>query len=305
MTPKQLEVFVQVVQLGSVTAVARVLDMSQPSVSKSLALAEQQMGFALFERLDGRMQPTPEARQVYEEACRVQESMVRFDRFIEQVRRYSVGQLRVCATPALAINVLPQAARHFREAFPEHGLVVDMYLNNEIEDAIANRQYDVGFVLEPDDASIPGRDVVSRGRMVCVMPRDHRLASRKAVSWQDLDARELVYITTDARIVAMMANAIDGFRERPVSALETNRYTMAINLVRQGIGVTLVDEFALAGAARDDIAVVPLAPRIPVVVRAVRGGRQVVADQSDRFIGEMRGLLRSTGTGDKPVRRKT
>ena len=53
MTPKQLEVFISIVQLGSVTAAAAQLAMSQPSVSKSLALIEQQMGFSLFERYQG------------------------------------------------------------------------------------------------------------------------------------------------------------------------------------------------------------------------------------------------------------
>jgi DNA-binding transcriptional LysR family regulator len=295
MTPKQLEVFVHVVELGSVTAAARVLHMSQPSVSKSLALSEQQAGFDLFERIDGKMQPTPEAREVYEEARRVQQSIARFDRFLEQVRHYNVGQLRVCATPALAINVLPQAARHFREPYPDYGLVVDMYLNNEIEDAVAHRQYDLGFVVQPSHDSVPRESVVSEGQMVCVMPRGHRLASRDRVRWRDIDPRELVYITTDARIVAAMASAIDGFRERPVSALETNRYTMAINLVRQGIGVTLVDEFALAGAELDDLAVVPFSPRIPIVVTAVRAGRKVVDEQVDRFVDVMRVALHRTG----------
>jgi DNA-binding transcriptional LysR family regulator len=297
MTPKQLEVFVQVVQLGSVTAAARALAMSQPSVSKSLALIEQHMGFALFDRVEGRMQPTPEAREVYEEACRVQQSMARFDRMLEQVRRYAVGQLRVCATPALAINVLPQAAQRFRDAFPDHGLVLDMYLNNEIEDAIAHRQYDLGFLLQPDEGGVAAEHIVSAGHIVCVMPHDHPLASRNVVRWADLDARELVYITTDARIIATMSSAIEGFRERPVSALETNRYTMAINLVRQGLGVTLVDEFALAGTPLDGLKVRAFSPRIPVMVRAVTGARTVIEPQMQCFIDTMRELLQSGRTG--------
>src|SRR5450830_133796 len=149
MSPKQLEVFVHVVQLGSVTAAAQALGMSQPSVSKSLALIEQHMGFGLFERTGGRMQPTPEAREVYEEARRVMEDMAGFERLLERVRLYGVGQLRVCATPALAINVLPQAATQFRSAHPEHGLVMDMFLNNEIEDAVRRRQYHLGFIIQP------------------------------------------------------------------------------------------------------------------------------------------------------------
>lgn len=291
MSPKQLEVFVQVVQLGSVTSAAQALGMSQPSVSKSLALTEQQLGFALFERAKGRMQATPEAHQVFEEARRMQQSMARFDRFIEQVRCYSVGQLRVCATPALAINLLPQAALRFRESFPEYGLVVDMYLNNEIEDAVAHRQYDLGFLLQPMDDSLPASSVVRAGQMVCVMPAGHALAAHQAVCWDDVDARELIYITTDARIIATMAAAIEGFRERPVSALETNRYGMAINLVRQGLGITLVDEFALAGTRLDGLAIRPFSPRIPVMVRAVTGERQVIVKPAQVFIDAMSQLM--------------
>lgn len=290
MSPKQLEVFVRVVQLGSVTAAAQALGMSQPSVSKSLALVEQQMGFALFERAGGRMQPTAEARQVYEEARRMQQGLERFARFLEQVRRYSVGQLRVCATPALAINVLPAAAQRWREAFPDYGLAVDMYPNNEIEDAVAHRQYDLGFIVQPSGGAAAA-GIVATGRMVCVMPAAHPLAAREAVRWSDLDLRELIYITTDARIVAALSAAIDGFGQRPVSALETNRYTLAVNLVRQGAGVTLVDEFALAGAGRAGLAVRPFLPAIPVDVKAAAGERQVVERPAQAFIDAVRELL--------------
>ncbi|WP_117148131.1 LysR family transcriptional regulator, partial [Klebsiella pneumoniae] len=102
------------VQLGSVTAAAAQLAMSQPSVSKSLALIEQQMGFSLFERYQGKMQPTAEARALYKEALRVHQDRLRFERFVDHIRQYRVGQLRVCATPALALNILPLAVARFR-----------------------------------------------------------------------------------------------------------------------------------------------------------------------------------------------
>ncbi|MEH8826352.1 LysR family transcriptional regulator, partial [Klebsiella quasipneumoniae] len=88
MTPKQLEVFISIVQLGSVTAAASQLAMSQPSVSKSLALIEQQMGFSLFERYQGKMQPTAEARALYKEALRVHQDRLRFERFVDHIRQY-------------------------------------------------------------------------------------------------------------------------------------------------------------------------------------------------------------------------
>ncbi|MFF7709522.1 LysR substrate-binding domain-containing protein [Pseudomonas sp. NPDC007930] len=295
MSNKQLEVFVRVVQLGSVTATAQALGMSQPSVSKSLALTEQHLGFTLFERSGGKMKPTAEASQVFEEALRMQEGIARFDRFLENVQRYRVGQLRVCATPALAINVLPLLAPVLRQAFPDLGLVLDMYLNNEIEAAIERQQYDLGFLLQPVDPQAPPPGVVCQGQMVCVMNAAHPLAGRAAIGWDDLPPRELIYITTDPRIVAMMASAIAGFRERPVSSLETNRYSMAINLVRQGLGVTVVDEFSLAGIDTTGLAIKPFAPALPIAVVAASAVRSAVAEPAERCIEALRGVLQPRG----------
>jgi len=291
MSPKQLEVFVHVVELGSVTAAASALGMSQPSVSKSLALIEQQMGFDLFTRAGGRMQATPEAQEIYEQARRVVDGIAGFERLLERVRTYGVGQLRICATPALAINVLPQAVQQWRRAHPEHGVVMDMFLNNEIEDAVARREYDLGFVLRPSEDLPAGAQIVAGGRMVCVMPPGHRLAALPEVRWEDISPQELIYITTDARIIAALARSISGFRERPVSALETNRYTLAINLVHQGAGVTLVDEFALSAADRAQLEVRPFAPAIGVDVVSISSGRRVIAEPEAAFVEVMRGLL--------------
>lgn len=300
---KQLTVFVNVIELGSVTEAARVLGMSQPSVSKSLALTERDMGFVLFERSNARMLPTPPALQVFEEARQLLRGMGRFDNLLEHVRRYDAGQLRVCATPALAINVLPHAAARFRAAYPGYGLVVDMFLNDQIVEAVGLRQYDLGFVVQPGveggsqegelkrkPQALRGLNGLVAGKMVCVVPEGHALASASRVCWEDLDPRELIYITTDQQLIAMLEQAVPGFRDRSVSALETNRYTMAINLVRQGQGVTLVDEFALTAADRQGIVVLPFEPVLPVSIAAVSGAREVVREMSTAFIEVVRSL---------------
>ena len=291
MTPKQMEVFIHVVQSGSVTAAAQQLAMSQPSVSKSLALTEQQMGFSLFDRYNGKMQPTPEASQLYEEALRVHQDLVRFDRFVEHLRRYRVGQLRVCATPALALNLLPQALARFREAFPDFGVVVDMCVNHEIEQAVEEGRYDLGFVVKPGHGAPDDPLRVSAGEMVCVLPEGHPLAQQAEVNWQDIAPHELIFITTDTRLVAMIAEVVPEFRQRQVAAVETNRYSMAINLVKHGGGVTIVDRFSLLEIDTRGLAVRPFRPSLEVSVMAAVTARSLGSRPAEEFIAAMKGLM--------------
>lgn len=295
MTPKQLNVFISIVQLGSVTAAAAQLAMSQPSVSKSLALIEQQMGFSLFERYKGKMQPTAEARELYKEALRVHQDRLRFERFVEHLRQYRVGQLRVCATPALALNMLPRAVARFRQAFPDYGMVADMCLNNEIEAAVEGGCYDLGFMVKPGHEPEDNRLAVSRGEMVCVLPEQHPLAQQAEVCWQDISPRELVFITTDARLVAMIAEEVPAFRQRQVAAVETNRYSMAINLVRHGNNsVTIVDRFSLQGIDTAGLAVRAFRPALPISVVAITDGHSVMSQPGEVFVSLMTELMAET-----------
>ncbi|WP_416260302.1 LysR family transcriptional regulator [Gibbsiella quercinecans] len=295
MTPKQLDVFISIVQLGSVTAAAAQLAMSQPSVSKSLALIEQQMGFSLFERYKGKMQPTPEARELYKEALRVHQDRLRFERFVDHLRQYRVGQLRVCATPALALNMLPRAVARFRQAFPDYGVVADMCLNNEIEAAVEGGRYDLGFMVKPGHEPEDNRLAVSRGEMVCVLPEQHPLAQQAEVRWQDISPRELVFITTDARLVAMIAEEVPAFRQRQVAAVETNRYSMAINLVRHGNNsATIVDRFSLQGIDTAGLAVRSFRPALPISVVAITDGHSVMSQPGEVFVSLMTELMAET-----------
>ncbi len=295
MTPKQLDVFISIVQLGSVTAAAAQLAMSQPSVSKSLALIEQQMGFSLFERYKGKMQPTPEARELYKEALRVHQDRLRFERFVDHLRQYRVGQLRVCATPALALNMLPRAVARFRQTFPDYGVVADMCLNNEIEAAVEEGRYDLGFMVKPGHEPQENRLAVSRSEMVCVLPEQHPLAQQAEVCWQDISPRELVFITTDARLVAMIAEEVPAFRHRQVAAVETNRYSMAINLVRHGNNsATIVDRFSLQGIDTAGLAVRSFRPALPISVVAVTDAHSVTSQPGEVFVNLMTELMAET-----------
>lgn len=64
---RHIEVFQAIVQTGSISAAARLLNVSQPNVSRVLNHAEQQLGFALFERRAQGMVVTAEGRRLLPE----------------------------------------------------------------------------------------------------------------------------------------------------------------------------------------------------------------------------------------------
>jgi DNA-binding transcriptional LysR family regulator len=292
MDQRQVEIFLAVMRIGSVTAAADSLTMTQPAVSKSIAQMERVLGFKLFERTRGRLIPTNEAAMVFEQALHLYEETERFGRFLENVRHYRAGQLRLAATPALALALAPIAVAQFRKDFPHYGLALDMQLNHEVPEAVGRRQYDLGLLVIPTTDEGPRYRMLMRGKMVCVMSRGHPLAALQEVNWNDILPHELIYITTDMRLVSLLRESIPEFSQRPGSALETNRYSIAINLVAQGLGVTLVDEFTLMGVEHDNLLVRPFVPEIAVsLVAAITSDRSPKRSALD-FLNVFRNVLK-------------
>ena len=67
MNLRQIEVFRAVMLAGSVNGAAQLLHVSQPAVSRLIAYTEQRLGFALFQRVRGRLHPTLEAQTLFHE----------------------------------------------------------------------------------------------------------------------------------------------------------------------------------------------------------------------------------------------
>lgn len=291
MDRREMTIFTTVMRLGSVTAAATALDMAQPSVSKAIALMEHRLGFPLFERIRGRLIPTAQAALVLEEALRIEDELARFDRYLDDVRHLRAGQLRVAATPALALNLLPLAAAMFRRDLPDFGLALDMHLNHEIAGLVERGQYDLGLAVIPTADEREELTVVRRGRIVGVLPTAHPLAAQVAIRWEEIDPAELIYITTDARLVMLLAAGIPDFLNRQQSATETNRYSIAVHLVRQGMGATLVDEFTMIGAAAEGLAVRPFEPELKVSLVMALGARRIARKAVERFVASIHAVL--------------
>ena len=80
-THRHIEVFRAVMTAGSATGAADLLHSSQPTVSRELARLESLLGYALFERVQGRLRPNARALALWDE---VQRSWQGLERVVER-----------------------------------------------------------------------------------------------------------------------------------------------------------------------------------------------------------------------------
>ena len=102
-TVRQLEAFRAVIQHGSVTGAAEALGLSQPAISKALALLETETGLSLFERRNRRLVPTAEALILHGEVDKMFLALTRIVGLSRELKSLAHGQLSVVSTPAISI----------------------------------------------------------------------------------------------------------------------------------------------------------------------------------------------------------
>lgn len=115
---KHLEQIVAICNAGSLSKAARSLRMSQPSLSKSIARLEAQLGIKLFSRTDGGATPTIYGRHIADRSAGLLSSAAALALEVQQMARGEAGRLRIGSGPATRMRLLPAIIEGVNGKFP-------------------------------------------------------------------------------------------------------------------------------------------------------------------------------------------
>lgn len=260
---RSLTAFHAVLETGSVTAAARKLGLSQPSVSRMLADFEAEIGFQLFHRDRGRLTPTNDGLLLHAEVARALGSMTRVSALIQDIAEYRTGELRVVAPPSLCESLLPDIAARFLGRFPGVRLSIDSRSVETARLLIANRMVDCGFVKLPLDRTDLAAEPLLESEAVCVMAHTHGLASHEGLTPALIGRSPLILLgqgrSSRIQIEASFADA----GVRPNVRVETHTIGSACALAARNIGLTIVNGLLARAYLRDNLIARPLTPRLP------------------------------------------
>ncbi|WP_085580793.1 MULTISPECIES: LysR family transcriptional regulator [unclassified Pseudomonas] len=298
---RHIEVFQAIRQTGSVSAAAQLLHVSQPAVTKVLQHAEQQLGFALFLRVRGKLQPTPEALELEREVDKVSESLQGVRRLAQSLRRTPGRSLRIGATPALALSLLPPAIHEWTVRWPDIACELSSAHSRELTQNLLMREVDVALTLQlPDHPGLKAQALAS-GVLVALAPKGF---------WPPEDAGRPLPLTAlaDAPLIGLssadpLAARLDRYLEAveppPRVRIAVQTYSLARAMVESGAGVAVIDPFTALGAAPATTTLRPLAPPLPItlyaVIRASEPPPHALSDLLDIFSRRAREQLGGPG----------
>lgn len=260
----QLEAFTAVVELGSFSAAAARLSLTQPAISFQIRQLERRLGQRLVERIGRRTQPTMAGLDLLPHVRRIEDAVTGAVEAMAYHARGVVGRVRLGTGATACIYLLPPLLSELRRRFPQLEIVVRTGNSPEILRDLDDNLLDVALVTLPAPGRMFAVEKLIEDEIVAVFPPGADPPS--AVSPASLmELPVLLYEPGgNARRVIDDWFAGAGAAVKPV--MELGSIEAIKQLVAAGLGCGLLPRLAAgarAGGLGDGgVAVRPLEPRL-------------------------------------------
>ncbi|WP_372674662.1 LysR substrate-binding domain-containing protein [Aquicoccus sp.] len=286
---RQLQAFHAVIESGTVTGAAALLGISQPGISNLLAQLERQTQLKLFERVRGRLRPTPEAGVLFQEIDTVVRGLDHVAQAVTDLQNQKAGQLQVVAPHALSIGFMPREIARFSRERPHLSISYQAQYSTRIQEWVQAGLFEIGIcelpVLSDALTALP-----FRFECQCVLPAGSPLAEHAMLTPAHLDGYPFVVMGPEHMTYRRTREAFDRAGAQWNTRVHTHLHQNTLSFVKQGFGAALVDPFTIAFDYEGGFDARPFAPQVTLDLAVITPRHRPLSSVGQEFLA---GLLES------------
>ena len=251
LTSKQIEIFYEIYKNNSMSIAADRLDISQPSVSKTLSVIEKNLGFQLFLRKGKKLVPTHEADELYEQASIVTNQLKNFNYIANTYKSRSADFINIGTTPSLADTIVPKIINAYREIKPETRFnLINLNSIDLIEDRY-KPDIDITICFNAQRQINTKNTIIKKGLHYLVSAKKYNLGENvileEVVDLPYVEITNLLSLYAESSIMNYLIN--NGLNMN--FYLKSDSYGSALAIISEGIGISIIDDNTISKANLD------------------------------------------------------
>jgi DNA-binding transcriptional LysR family regulator len=259
----QLQAFVEVARLGSVTRAAGALYVTQPALTARLNALEKTVGAPLLVRRRGGVRLTEAGRAFLPYAERALAAVEEGREVLAELELGAAGHVAIGASPAVSTYALPHILKRFSVSHPDVQVTVRTGHSEEVLELVKRSEVDLGLIRTLRDPDIE-QFALYEDALVLVVHPSHPFAARGDVHLAELAEQQFILFDR-ASSYHELATAL--FLEAGIilrGTMELDNIDSAKKMVQQGLGVAFLPQVAIVDEVRADaLRVVRLLDRSP------------------------------------------
>ena len=249
MNMKQALYFKTIAQYGTITAAAKQLYISQPSLSQTLRQIEDEVGTPLFDRSTSPFHLTYAGERYLKAVEAMLDIEIRLKEEIESIRRDDGGRLRLGISVTRAMQVLPDVIPIFTKAYPNVTIELTEAASASLEGLLQKGQIDLALAaLEANEANI-AYELIEKESIGILAGKDSQLAqlvpSGTPISLEMVEKEAFVSLDTSHSSRIIQDRLFRRYNIRPMILLETSSLEVARRVaLKSGACMVLPDVYA-------------------------------------------------------------
>lgn len=280
---RQLEIFQLFSRVLSVTETARILRVTQPSISQALRDLETFIGVPLLLRGKTGLRITPAGYALLKDIENVLDGLDVLANSAARLRGEEDSKLRIATILPICGSIVPNALRNLQSVAPETHVAVETYSSREVIRKIEDHSADIGLTFLPIDAPDLIQHMLMTTEMACLLPPDHPLTSKRVITGEDLREEIIINLGTqvrqefDARVIF----------DRPLDDpryMTTNLATLSVDLVQKGVGVAISLPYVIQGKSEAEVVLRPFSPAIRRSLVAIFPAQPALSSVGRKFL---------------------
>ncbi len=188
---RHLRYFIAVAEYLNFSRAAQELHIAQPPLSRQIRQLEDDLGVTLFVRNKRRVELTKAGRIFLEEARKLVVQAGHATEVARHAQKGESGIVRIGIASGLGGVVSGMVAEHCRR-MPAIEIECKDIFSTPQNEALATREIDVGFLRPPVDGDRLDCELLFEERFLVVLPKNHRLATRKSLRLKDVAEETLI-----------------------------------------------------------------------------------------------------------------
>ncbi len=287
---RQLQAFHATVESGTVTGAAELLGISQPGISNLLAQLERETRFKLFQRSRGRLVATPEAEVLFQDVDTVVRGLDHVSQTVQDLQNKQAGQLQVASQHSMSFGFMPRLIAKFAQDRPDLSISFQSQYSAKIQEWVRAGLFEIGVCELPlIHDGIDAR--VFRIETLLALPESSPLAQHEVLTPALLAGEPFIVMGPEHMTHRRTREAFHTAGVPWNVRVHSHLFKNLLGLVKEGMGVAILDPFALDFDFEGGFVSRPFQPRIMMEMAVITTKVQPISTIGQAFLKQLDAAL--------------
>ena len=247
--PYSLELFISVVEEGSIARAASRNHIAPSALSRRIADLEGAIGAALLIRSPSGVQLTEAGQHAYASARSIHGQLEGMAREVQSMSGQVAGVVRLHANASAIVGFLPERLTLFKARYPLVDIALTEQISDEVIRACLDERADVGITASATTPAGLQTWHFADDPLMVVLPPAHELAQAGALSFADVIRFPLVALQAGGSLDQMLKERAEAARATLNVTVTVNSFDAQCRMVEAGLGIGIVPTSAASAFA--------------------------------------------------------